>query len=345
MDYVLIWSFLIPLALLIYMIFDGFDLGVGILFPFAKNEDQRSLMMGSIAPIWDSNETWLILAGGGLYALFPKAYAFIFPVLYGPLILMLLCLAFRGVAFEFRARSPKSHDTIWNWSFFIGSFGGSFFQGVIAGSLLWGFQADDSGNFIGSLTDWFAPFPLLMGAVVALGYTLLGATFLIYKLEDNSHFIKITRKLGWILFLGFLINCFIYLYAVIQDYDFPFIQFPMKAHILEFTQDAVIPVTFGLLLVFVLFVQLLISVRKNSLTHDIRPFLFLSGLMAILFIIGTSMVWPYAVPGVYDIWEAASSEKTLKFVLVGALIFLPLILVYSAYNFWVFRGKINSSGY
>lgn len=344
MDYVLIWSFLIPLALLIYMIFDGFDLGVGILFPFAKNEEERSLMMGSIAPVWDSNETWLILAGGGLYALFPKAYAFIFPVLYGPVILMLLCLAFRGVAFEFRARASKS-KILWNWSFFIGSFGSAYFQGVIAGSLLWGFQADDNGNFIGSLTDWFSPFPLLMGVGVVLGYSLLGATFLVYKLDDNSHFIKITRRLGKLLFLGFIVSCAIYIYAIAEEYNFPFVQFPMKAHILGVVHDAVVPITFGLIVVFSLFVQLLLSVRKDRLVHDIRPFLFLSGLMSIIFVIGTALVWPYAVPGVYDIWEAASSDKTLQFVLVGSLIFLPLILAYSAYNFWVFRGKVNSSGY
>ena len=182
-DYPLIWAGLIAFAVLAYVVLDGFDLGVGILFPFVKGEKNRDAMMNSVAPIWDGNETWLVLGGGGLFAVFPLAYAVIMPALYTPIIVMLLALVFRGVAFEFRWKTRRG-QFLWDWAFAGGSTLAAFAQGVALGALVQGIPVVGR-QYVGGWWDWLTPFSLLTGAALVIGYALLGAGWLIYKTEGE----------------------------------------------------------------------------------------------------------------------------------------------------------------
>ena len=182
-DLALVWAGLIALAVLAYIILDGFDLGIGILFPFFKTEAERDIMMNSVAPVWDGNETWLVLGGGGLFAVFPLAYATLMPALYAPIIAMLLGLVFRGVAFEFRWRTQRG-KLLWDWAFAGGSFIATFAQGIALGALVHGIKVTDRA-YAGGWWDWLTPFSLLTGIALVFGYTLLGATWLIMKTEGS----------------------------------------------------------------------------------------------------------------------------------------------------------------
>jgi cytochrome d ubiquinol oxidase subunit II len=185
LDLAFVWACLLAFAVFAYVVLDGFDLGVGILFPFLREGEERDKAMNSIAPVWDGNETWLILGGGGLFAAFPLAYAVLMPAVYAPLIAMLLGLVFRGVAFEFRWRTVRAKPA-WDLAFFGGSLIAAFAQGVILGAVLQGI-AVEGRHYAGGWWDWLSWFSLLTGASVVVAYATLGATWLIMKTEGGLH--------------------------------------------------------------------------------------------------------------------------------------------------------------
>jgi cytochrome bd ubiquinol oxidase subunit II len=326
-----IWAGLIALSVLIYVILDGFDLGVGLLFPLSKDEEERNLMMNSVAPIWDGNETWLVLGGGGLFAVFPLAYATIMPALYMPIILMLLGLVFRGVAFEYRWRTTRWKG-LWDISFFGGSFVAAFCQGIALGALVQGIEIENRA-YAGGWWDWLTPFSILTGVAVTMGYAMLGATWLNMKLEGRiqAHM----RRLAWpfaiatVAFMGVFS-----IWTPFLDGEYYTRWFAFPTAIFTFLVPALVAVA-----VFGLFQGL----RRH---WDVTPFLCALALFVLGFIgIGISF-YPHMVPPSLTIAEAAAPDSSLKFALVGTLVLLPMILSYTAYTYWVFRGKIDpAEGY
>ncbi|WP_226628602.1 cytochrome d ubiquinol oxidase subunit II [Alloyangia pacifica] len=326
-----IWAGIIAFAVLVYVILDGFDLGVGILFPLAGTEQDRDVMMNSVAPIWDGNETWLVLGGGGLFAVFPLAYAVVMPALYVPIILMLLALIFRGVAFEYRWRT-KRWKRLWDFAFFGGSLVAGFSQGMALGGLVQGIEVVDRA-YAGGWWDWLSPFSLLTGLAVATGYALLGATWLVMKLEGGIHdrMRRVAQPLGLatLVFLGL-----VSLFTPLQD-------------------DVYFQRWFsGGSLIYSIAVPVLVLLCAAGLWKGLRgggdhlPFFSALGLFVLGFIgIGISF-YPMIVPPSLTIVEAAAPDSSLGFALVGTVILIPIILAYTAYAYWVFRGKIDpSEGY
>ncbi len=330
-DYAFIWAGIIAFAVLTYVVLDGFDLGVGILFPSGRSESDRDLMMNSIAPIWDGNETWLVLGGGGLFAVFPLAYAVIMPALYMPITLMLLALVFRGVAFEYRWRTQR-WKRVWDMAFFGGSTLAAFMQGIALGALVQGIEVENRA-YAGGWWDWFTPFSVLTGIAVVVGYALLGATWLNMKLEGEvqAHMRRYARVLA---------IATLALIGVVSLLT-PFLD------IVYFQRWFALPgLAFSLVMPLLLALttwKLFTGLRDH---HDITPFLSALSLFGISFVgIGVSF-YPHIVPPELTIWQAAAPESSLKFALVGAVILVPLILAYTAYSYWVFRGKIDpDAGY
>lgn len=325
-DLPFIWAGLIAFAVLAYVVLDGFDLGVGILFPFARDNHHRDMMMNSVAPVWDGNETWLVLGGGGLMAVFPLAYATVLPALYAPVIAMLLGLVLRGVAFEFRWRTRRG-QFLWDWAFSGGSLIATFAQGMALGALVQGIPVINS-TYSGGWWDWFTPFTLLTGAALVIGYALLGATWLVMKTEGELQ--EKSREQARIAAVGTLV-----LIGAVSLWT-PFLNpiyfsrwFAWPAMIFS----AVVP-----LLVLACAYGLYTGLRDES---DYRPFLSSLALFILCFIgLGISF-YPYIVPPSLSIWDAAAPDKSLGFLLVGTLALMPLILAYTAYSYWVFRGKVD----
>jgi cytochrome d ubiquinol oxidase subunit II len=338
MDYAIAWGVLISIALFIYMALDGFDIGIGILFPFSSSTQERDYMMQSIAPIWDANETWIVLAGGGLYATFPKAYVFIFNALYIPLIAMLIFLIFRGVSFEFRFKSPQKFKFIWSCMFFLGSLGIAVCQGIILGQLIQGFHTIN-GGFDNNYWAWYQKFNFLTGGLISLFYGFMGANFLIYRLNGagKARFIRISK---WLLGIAL-----VYLVALIANRLYVIDQsataaiFPSSSHLIErfYTYYSIY---MGILFCVLLTIIKLYYSLSNTKSFDGLPFIYGIVLFALIFGGIAFLGWPYIVPGVYTVWEASSLPETQKLMFTGAAIFLPLILGYSLYNFYIFRGKI-----
>lgn len=326
-DLALIWAILIAVAVLAYILLDGFDLGVGILFPFLADKDQRDTAMNTVAPVWDGNETWLVLGGGGLFAVFPLAYAVIMPAVYAPVIAMLVGLIFRGVAFEFRWKTVRWRR-VWDWSFSLGSVAAALSQGIILGALLQGIPVAGRA-YAGGWWDWLTPFSLLCGVAVVLGYALLGATWLIMKTKDGMRdtAFRLARipAAGTVLMVGLVSLWTPFLDPAYMERWFSMPVLLWLAPVPFLTGLAVISLVFGLI--------------KRA---DYRPFLSAQALFVLCFIgLGVS-VYPYMVPPSITIWQAAAPDKSLSFLLVGTALLLPLILGYTAYSYWVFRGKIGS---
>ena len=326
-----IWAGLIAFAVLVYVILDGFDLGLGILFPFARSEGDRDLMMNSVAPVWDGNETWLVLGGGGLLAVFPLAYAIIMPALYMPITLMLLALIFRGVSFEYRWRT-KRWKRVWDWAFFGGSTLAAFCQGIALGALVQGIEVTDRA-YSGGWFDWLTPFSILAGFAVVVGYALLGATWLVLKTEGD---IQLQMR-GYAWYLGAGTLALIALVSIIT----PFLE-PVYFH-----RWFNLPGSLWSMIVPILMLGLAWSFFTGlNDGKDLRPFLSALGFFMVSFVgIGISF-YPMMVPPNLTIWQVAAPEKSLAFALVGAAILIPIILAYTAYAYWVFRGKMDpSKGY
>ncbi|PIL18027.1 ubiquinol oxidase subunit II, cyanide insensitive [Puniceibacterium antarcticum] len=325
-DYAFIWAGIIAFAVLVYVILDGFDLGVGILFPFGRSEQERDVMMNSVAPIWDGNETWLVLGGGGLFAVFPLAYAVVMPALYMPIILMLLALVFRGVAFEYRWRT-KRWKPVWDFAFFGGSTMAAFMQGIALGALVQGIEVADRA-YAGGWWDWLTPFSILTGLAVVIGYALLGATWLNMKLEGpvQAHMRSFASPLAIATLAA------IGLVSILTPFQDP-VYFHRWFNLPGSAFSVVMPVLLALTTY-----KLFTGLRDH---HDIAPFMASLALFGISFIgIGISF-YPHMVPPDMTIWQAAAPESSLKFTLVGAVVLVPLILGYTAYAYWVFRGKID----
>lgn len=327
-DLPFVWAMLIAFAVLAYVLLDGFDLGVGILFPFVPGKANRDEMMNSVAPVWDGNETWLILGGGGLFAVFPLAYAVILPALYAPLIVMLLALTFRGVAFEFRWKARHA-QYLWDWAFAGGSTIAAFAQGIMLGALVQGIPVADRA-YAGGWWDWLTPFSLLTGFALVIGYALLGATWLIWKTENH-----VQRRAYDIAFLAGPST--LVLIAVVSAWT-PLLNeiywqrwFSWPA--LAFTA----PVPLAVLAAGAILLKGLNERRELS------PFLAALALFVLCFIgLGISF-FPYIVPNAITLWDAAAPPESLGFLLVGAVILLPIILAYTAYAYWVFRGKVGAA--
>jgi cytochrome d ubiquinol oxidase subunit II len=330
-DLAFIWAGLIAFAVLAYVILDGFDLGIGILYPTARSERERDLMMNSVAPVWDGNETWLILGGGGLFAVFPLAYSVVMPALYMPIILMLLALIFRGVSFEYRWRTRR-WKRVWDWAFFGGSFVAAFCQGIALGALVQGIKVADRA-YAGGWWDWLTPFSVLTGLALVVGYALLGSTWLILKttgalqLQMRSH--------AW--WLGVATLALIGVVSLLTPFQDP-IYFQRWFNLPGSVWTMAVPLLM-LALAWAFFAGL------NDM-KDAQPFLSALGFFVVSFIgIGISF-YPMIVPPSLSIWEAAAPESSLAFALVGAVVLIPIILAYTAYAYWVFRGKLDpSEGY
>ncbi|MCP5364378.1 MAG: cytochrome d ubiquinol oxidase subunit II [Hyphomicrobiales bacterium] len=322
----LIWAFLIAFAILAYVILDGFDLGVGILFPFVHGEKNRDVMMNSVAPVWDGNETWLVLGGGGLLAAFPLAYSVLLTALYVPIIAMLLGLIFRGVAFEFRFRTTKN-QVFWDLGFAGGSIVAAFCQGIALGAFVQGIAVEGRA-YAGGWFDWLTPFSLLTGLALVVGYALLGTCWLIAKTEGDfqQRFYRLAVPLG---------SAVVGLIGVVSIWT-PFLH-PDIAH-RWFSWPNLLFVSPVPALVAALAMTLTWSVRQRK---EMWPFVSALGLFVLSFVgLGISL-YPYIVPRAYTIWRAAAPPESLMFMLVGAVILLPLILGYTAYAYWVFRGKVR----
>ena len=325
-DLAFIWAGLIAFAVLTYVILDGFDLGVGILFPWAGSETDRDTAMNSVAPVWDGNETWLILGGGGLFAVFPLAYAVVMPALYMPITLMLLGLIFRGVAFEFRWKT-QAWKLVWDVAFFGGSLVAALCQGIALGALVQGIEVVDRA-YSGGWWDWLTLFSLLTGVAVVAGYALLGATWLVMKTEGSLQ--HRMRRLAWP--LGFATLAFMGLVSVLTPFLEP-VYFTRWFNLPGSILSAAMPILV-LAAAWALFTGL-------GDGRDGRPFVAALSLFVLGFVgIGIS-VYPMMVPPSMTIWQAAAPDESLGFALVGALILVPLILAYTAYAYWVFRGKVR----
>ena len=330
-DLAFIWAGLIAFAVLTYVILDGFDLGVGILFPFAHSKRDRDTMMNSVAPIWDGNETWLVLGGGGLFAVFPLAYATIMSALYMPIILMLLALVFRGVAFEYRWRTER-WKRVWDMAFFGGSTVAALCQGIALGALVQGIEITDR-VYTGGWWDWLTPFSITTGVAVVVGYALLGATWIMMKTDGAVH--HRMRDLAKPLAIATL--AFIAAVSIWTPFQ-NFVYFERWFAMPGFLYTLPIP----LALVFAIY-KLFTGIARGQ---DVTPFLAAMALFVISFIgIGISF-YPFMVPPSLTIWDTAAPDASLKFALVGTVVLIPLILGYTAYAYWVFRGKIDpENGY
>ena len=321
-----IWAGIIAFAVLTYVILDGFDLGVGILFPFAKGERDKATMMNSIAPIWDGNETWLVLGGGGLFAVFPLAYAVVMPALYMPITLMLLALIFRGVAFEYRWRT-KRWKPVWDAAFFGGSLVAAFMQGIALGALVQGIEIADRA-YAGGWWDWLSPFSVLTGVAVVTGYALLGSTWLILKTEGALQ--RQMQRHAWWCAAGTL--GFIGVVSLLTPFQDP-VYFSRWFNLPGSIFSVLMPGALALA-TWALFAGL-------NAGRDGQPFFAALTLFVLCFIgIGISF-YPHIVPPGLTIAEAAAPNASLKFALVGTVVLVPLILGYTAYAYWVFRGKVD----
>ena len=333
-DLTVIWAFLIAFAVLVYVILDGFDLGLGILFAAERDRGDRDIIMNTVAPVWDGNETWLVLGGGGLLAAFPLAYALILPALYAPLVAMLLALIFRGVAFEFRWRTTRWRG-VWDMAFIGGSTMASFAQGVALGALLQGIEIDQSGRaYAGGWWDWLTPFSVTVGVGVVVGYMLLGATWLVMRTGGDLQ--ERMRTRAW--FYGIGTVAFI---AVVSLWT-PFLQ---EGYYARWFSGWGIPLA-GLVGLAVIALALLMFRALHVHRHDYWPFILALAMFALCFVgLGVSM-FPYIVPVEVTIWEAAAPRNAQVFMLIGASVLIPIILAYTAYAYWVFRGKIDAdTGY
>ena len=329
-DLTIIWAGIIAFAIFAYVVMDGFDLGIGILFPTFEVGRERDRAMNSIAPVWDGNETWLVLGGGGLFAAFPLAYAVILPATYPLVIIMLLGLVFRGVAFEYRWRDP-AHRRFWDGAFSAGSLAAAMAQGMTLGALIQGIEVVDRA-YAGSWFDWLTPYTLLCGLGVVAGYALLGNAWLIWKLDGvgQAHARKLAKRAA-IATLLLMMAVSLYNVFLNADYAARWLTAP------EIWFAAPVPVLTALVA--------LALWRALQTERQSKPFWLALGLFALgMAGLGITM-WPNIIPPDVTIWEAAAPQRSQVFMLVGVAIIMPLIPAYTAWAYWVFRGKVGDEGY
>lgn len=329
LDLPLIWGGVIVLAIFFYVLLDGFDLGVGILFPFAPSDECRSKMMSSIAPFWDGNETWLVLGGGGLFASFPLAYAVLLPAFYIPLLLMLLGLVCRGVAFEFRFKAKGRAQKLWDASFHFGSLSATFCQGMILGGFVDGVKVSGR-SFGGGSFDWLTSFSLMTGVALIFGYALLGATWIIMKTDNITQNWARKAALYVLLYVAFFMGLVSLWVPFLNDIIFwRWFSFPNLLYL------SPLP-----LLTAGGIISLLIALLRKQ---EIAPFV-LSILLFSLGYVGLIVsLWPWIVPYQISLWKGAADPRSLSLLLIGITLFLPFVLGYTIYIYYVFRGKSRST--
>ena len=333
LDLSIIWFVIIVFATLMYIVMDGFDLGIGILFPFTRSPQDRDLMVNSVAPVWDGNETWLVLGGAGLFGAFPLAYAVIIDALTIPLTLMLVGLIFRGVAFEFRFNATPSHRPFWDKAFMCGSILATFCQGIVVGAVINGFEVTGR-TYSGGPFSWLTPFTLFCGVGLVVAYALLGATWLVMKSESTlQHTMRRTAR-GLLLTLLAVI-------AVISLWT------PL-VHSQIATRWFSLPNLYYLLPVplLVIIASALLWRHLGRYASHVQPFI----LTLVLIFLGFSglgiSIWPAIIPPSITLWQAAAPEQSQEFMLIGALFIIPVILVYTFWSYYVFRGKVpQDEGY
>ncbi len=330
-DIPVLWAFIIAFAVFVYVVMDGFDLGLGMLFPLFPKKADRDVMMNTVAPVWDGNETWLVLGGGGLMAAFPLAYAVLMPALYTPMIAMLIGLIFRGVAFEFRWRTTRQRN-LWDIAFAAGSLLAAMAQGVALGAILQGIHVEGR-HYGGGWWDWLTPFSILTGLSVVVGYALLGATWLVMKTEGELRD-EAYRLSWWLLFAMIAAMGAVSLATPFLHMEYANRWFKWPNIVLT----APVPIAVAGVTVLLL--------RSLANKQDYRPFFLTLTLFGLSYAgLGISM-WPYIVPRSITIWQAASPENSQIFMLFGVAILIPMILGYTAWAYYVFRGKVKpESGY
>ncbi|MCL5405806.1 MAG: cytochrome d ubiquinol oxidase subunit II [Deltaproteobacteria bacterium] len=325
-----IWYCLLIVALCLYVLLDGFDLGVGILFPFAPSEESRDLMMNSIAPFWDGNETWLVLSGGGLLAAFPLAYSILMPAFYMPVILMLFGLIFRGVAFEFRFKATKGRS-IWSYAFHFGSVLAAFMQGMILGAYVTGVQVAGR-SFAGRPFDWISAYSFMTGVALVFGYALLGSTWLVMKTEG------VTRD--WARKCASYVLAYVALFLGIVSISLPIMNGTIRKlwfSLPDFYYFAPMPLATAVLVLAVW--------RQLYRGSDTSPFFMSLGIFLLGYIGWAISLWPWLVPFAVTYRQAAAAHSSQMFLLAGTIFVLPTILAYFAYCYYVFRGKVAQAGY
>ncbi|MDB6061375.1 MAG: ubiquinol oxidase subunit [Verrucomicrobiaceae bacterium] len=331
-DLALIWAMIIVFGIMMYVVMDGFDLGIGMLFPFVKEEAKRDVMMNTVAPVWDGNETWLVLGGACLFGAFPLAYSVVLDALSMPLLLMLIGLIFRGVAFEFRFKSKDHERHLWDKAFIGGSLTATICQGMALGAFIEGFPVVDR-QYAGGPLDWITPFSIFCGLALIVAYTLLGCTWLIMKTEGSlqTQMRRLATPLAWLLLV---------VIGAISIWT------PL-AHSSIAQRWFSLPNFFWFMPVPILvLLSLVMLLRAVKIDAHVTPFLF----TLLLIFLGYSglgiSLWPNIIPPSISIWQAAAPPQSQGFMLVGALFIIPFILGYTAWSYYVFRGKVtHDQGY
>ena len=327
LDLSLIWYALIGTAIFLYILLDGFDLGVGILFPFAPSNQCRDRMMNSIAPFWDGNETWLVLGGGGLFAAFPLAYAVMMPALYIPVIAMLLGLIFRGVAFEFRFKAEGESQRIWDYAFHFGSLLAAFMQGMVIGAVVQGI-AVEGRRYAGGGFDWLNAYSVMTGMAVVFGYALLGSTWLVMKTDGETQ--KWARRSA-----SYTVG-YVAVFLAIVSISMPIINEGIRIRWFS------LPNLFFLIPIPTASLVMLIMIwRDLHAGLEYRPFLLSFGVFLTGYIGIAISMWPYVVPFALTFRQAAAAPESQSLLLVGTVFLLPLVLAYTAYCYYIFRGKAS----
>ncbi|MDR5834353.1 cytochrome d ubiquinol oxidase subunit II [Caballeronia sp. LZ034LL] len=326
LDLVPLWAAILALAVFMYVLLDGFDLGVGIMFLLRRDGESRNLMINSVAPVWDFNETWLILGGGGLFAVFPLAFAIIVPAVYFPILFMLLGLIFRGVAFEFR-EVIGARKRLWDGAFGVGSLVATFSQGIVLGMFIQGFPIEGR-VYAGTSWNWVAPFPLLTGVGMIFGYALQGTTWLVLKTEGELQ--EWGRRMARYALIGVI--AFILLISLWT----PLKDARIAARWFGFPDSLVfapVPV-----LTVLLAWTLWTSLAKG---REVTPFLCSMGLFFLAFTGLVISLWPFIAPPSVTLWDASTAPLSQQFLLIGTMFLLPVLIIYVVWSYWVFRGKVR----
>lgn len=326
-DLVPLWALILSVGIFYYVVFDGFDLGVGILFGLARDTRSRNLLMSSIAPVWDGNETWLVLGGVALLAAFPLAFAVLLPAVYFPILIMLLALVFRGVAFEFRYRDAE-HRTFWDHAFNYGSILATFAQGIVIGAFIQGFEVRGR-VFGGHSLDCFTGFSIFTGAALVAGYGLLGAAWLVLKTEGELQ--QQARRWGRVCLIGVVIAI-----AVVSGLT-PYLVPRIAERWFTWPNAALLSPVPVLTLALVVW-----EWRALRGPAELAPFIAAVGLFLLSYTGIAISMWPMIVPYRYTLWEAASAPGTQVFLLIGTVFLLPIVFMYTGWSYWVFRGKVKA---
>ncbi len=343
MDFPLIWAVLIAVAVMMYVLLDGFDLGVGILSGFADDDAERNRLTASIEPVWDGNETWLVLGGGGLFAAFPLAYAILMPAFYLPVLVMLAALIFRGVAFEFRHKAVRTvTKKFWNGAFFGGSLAAALSQGLILGAFVQGIEVEGRA-YAGGAFDWLTPFSVLVAVSVTVGYVLLGACWLILKTDGATQ--VGARKWARRALVGVAVSMGMVSLATLSIDPRVTARWGVTMATVDFSTFVIlapIPAAAVGLVVWLWRDTAPTAIGKP----DWRAFVLAAGLFLTGYVGLAFSLFPYNVPFAKTVWETAAHDNALGFLLIGAGVLLPAILVYTAYVYALFWGKVtDKDGY